>query len=749
MQWNMFGVRIRWWLGICKTHISLALMVGISFGLAQDFRQIQFQSPQTFIGLNTVLLTQSASNFNQQISLVQGLKQISTGLTHSCGLTTTGKAYCWGNNEKGQLGQGSLYSNNIPMLVRNEFGSALYIPTENSGLRFTSISAGGSHTCGLDQSGKAYCWGWNADGQLGLGDTESELIPYDVYGRRNFTSLSAGVSHTCGLVNFNMESVKQNGIAFCWGNNRFGQLGNETNTNSTVPSRVSTNLQFSSISARGNHTCGLTTNSEAFCWGNNSDGQLGNGTQKNSSIPVQVSGGLQFLGVTVGGSHTCGLTFVGIAYCWGNNSFGALGNGSNANSTKPVPVSGSLHFSSISAGASHSCGTTKNGSAYCWGSNLGRLGNGSNSSANKPVKVSEEGFFLSLGIHFSSISAGGYHSCGLIANRIAYCWGSNDSGQLGIGNNTNTTKPEKLQSKLRFTNISAGDVHTCGLTLSGSAYCWGGNRSAQLGSDLFVSSPVPKPVGENLVFTSISAGKRHTCGLIVDGSAYCWGENELGQLGQLGVEGTDISQVPTAVQGGLLFSNISAGGFHSCGVTINGLGYCWGKRDYGQLGDGGSTQGTESNPVPVSGGLNFLKILAGENNSCGLTKSGSVFCWGRVDGVIISQNNTPTLISGITFTTITIAAHSCGLSTDGQAYCWGRNLEGQLGNGSTTNSNVPVKVNGDLRFATISASRVFTCGLTTIGKAYCWGFNRDGEIGNGSYGTETEFVLTPSPVIPV
>jgi alpha-tubulin suppressor-like RCC1 family protein len=345
--------------------------------------------------------------------------------------------------------------------------------------------------------------------------------------------IDAGYDLSCGL--------NAAGIGYCWGSNFSGRLGNNSLTDSSVPVPISGGLTFSSISVGNFQSCGLTMVGSAYCWGDNFNGQLGNNNAPtDSSVPVPVSGGLIFSSISVGNSYSCGLTMDGSAYCWGYNNYGQLGNNSSVYSSVPVPVSGGLSFSSISGGGFHSCGVTTAGSAYCWGrDSSGQLG--SNSSATPRVPVLVNG-----GLSFSSISAGGDHSCGLTTTGSAYCWGSNISGELGNNNRpTNSSVPVPVSGSLSFSSITTGSNISCGLTTAGSAYCWGNNYKGGLGnSNAPTDSSVPVPVSGGLIFSSISGGYNHSCGVTTAGSAYCWGYNPFGQLGN---NSTTDSSAPVAV----------------------------------------------------------------------------------------------------------------------------------------------------------------------------------------------------------
>jgi alpha-tubulin suppressor-like RCC1 family protein len=208
----------------------------------------------------------------------------------------------------------------------------------------------------------------------------------------------------------------------------------------------------------------------------------------------------RFAKISIGQFHTCGLTSRGVAYCWGYNEYGQLGDGTTSNSgvNGPQPVIGGLKFKSISSGGFHTCGLTSRGVAYCWGLNrngglvdgTGQLGDGTttDSGVNGPQPVIG-------GLTFSNLVAGDYHTCGLTARGVAYCWGFNESGELGDGTTTDSgvNGPQPVIGGLKFKSISSGLAHTCGLTVRRTAYCWGFNQDGQLGDGTTTNSGVNGP----------------------------------------------------------------------------------------------------------------------------------------------------------------------------------------------------------------------------------------------------------------
>ncbi|MGH7516172.1 MAG: Ig-like domain-containing protein [Gemmatimonadales bacterium] len=358
--------------------------------------------------------------------LVLGFFQVTAGLGHTCGITFAGAAYCWGDNDRGQLGDGTTADRTRPVPVAG-------------GLVFATLRAGNRHTCGVT-AGAAYCWGDNSIGQLGDGTTTGRTRPTQVSpnlfsGGVFFASVSVGSSHTCGRTT--------GGLGYCWGSNVAGQLGGGTSAlSSTVPVAVSmpTPLQVVALSAGSSHNCAVASDARAYCWGDNISGELGDGTTVRRSVPVAVAPPvgqttpLAFTTLGLGANHSCGRTAAGVIYCWGANGSGQLGDGSTTGHRVPAPVLAVVAFESVAAGLEHTCGLGPTGSAYCWGDNLfGQLGDGTVTDRPLPTVVAG-------GLAFTRLSAGSGHTCGVTPDGRPHCWGINVSGQLGNG----TTEPSRV-----------------------------------------------------------------------------------------------------------------------------------------------------------------------------------------------------------------------------------------------------------------------------------------------------------------
>jgi alpha-tubulin suppressor-like RCC1 family protein len=346
------------------------------------------------------------------------------GRDHACGLTSGGQGYCWGRNQYGQLGDSSASPTTVPV--------AVYQP----GLTFDRITAGGAHTCALDSSGQAYCWGANGDGRLGDSTTVLPLAPVAVLplGGISFVQLDAGNAHTCGL--------DGGGQAYCWGENTSGQVGDSTINNvriSPTPT-MQGSLTFTSVSAGTSHTCALDGGGQAYCWGYDGDGALGNGSTFGGRIPqtVQQPVGVTFVSISSNYAHSCGLTSGGQAYCWGENGSGQLGDSTIVDKNAPVAVQqGALSFVSITTGLDHTCAVDAGGNAYCWGGDASQqLGNGGGAASRIPVAVS-----MPAGVSFAFATVDAAKSCALDTIGQAWCFGRNNFNQIGDGTSTTRSVP--------------------------------------------------------------------------------------------------------------------------------------------------------------------------------------------------------------------------------------------------------------------------------------------------------------------
>jgi alpha-tubulin suppressor-like RCC1 family protein len=339
-----------------------------------------------------------------------------------------------------------------------------------------------------------------------------------------------------------------------------------------------------------------------------------------------------------------------------------------------------------------------------------------------------------------TIAAGGVHSCALNASGTLRCWGTNDNGELGDGNTTATTTPTSvIDLASNVVAVSTGDWHTCAILGTSGLQCWGDNMSGEIGDGTTCDDWVPTGVvGLGSGVAGVSAGSVHTCAVTSEGSARCWGSNLYGQIG----DGSGADQhLPVTVSG--LTSGVqavTASGHHSCALLTGGAVVCWGENTYGELGNG--TTNDAPTPVNVSSlSTGASAVSAGNDDTCAMV-SGGVQCWGENDlgqvgnGVLSSSQPTPANVTGLAGPVISLAvggSHACVIVSGGAVQCWGSNNFGQIGDGTNTNRSAATSTMGlSSGVVEIAAGSGHSCARLSTGEVRCWGRNTEGQLGDGS-----------------
>ena len=690
---------------------------------------------------------------------------VSAGMGHICAVLDDGSLYCWGDNGFGQLGDGTTTSTGTPVAVS--------LP---SGRTAASVSAGAYHTCAVLDNASLYCWGQNDYGMLGDGTVTANIGnsydpipgPVSLPSGRTASSVSLGEWHAC--------TVLDNASLYCWGQNGDGQLGTgggQQNTPAAV--LLPSGRTVTSVSAGEGHTCAVLDNASLYCWGWNGYGMLGDGTFTNRAAPVAVNlpSGRTAVAVSAGGGttsigHTCAVLDNDSLYCWGHNGFGQLGDGTTTQQLTPQLVDLGLGGSdppdprsvvSVSAGHEHTCSVMDDGALLCWGSgSSGQLGDGGTTFHAMPNEVD-----LGSGRSAVSVSAGSRHTCAILDDGSLKCWGNNPSGQLGLGHTQSQLTPSQVNLGAGRTAVavSGGSSHTCAILDDGSLKCWGMNNYGQIGDGSIATRLTPRPVnlGLGMMAVEISLGSGHTCAILNDSSVKCWGANYDGQLG----DGTQQDRVtPTSVQldAGRTAVAISASSERfTCAALDNGSVACWGNNGNGQQGHDNST----NQLIPSYAGLDLsdvaVDISIGGNadyQTCAVMDSGTLKCWGSNsngqlgDGCNLGDTcYTPTQINlGAHALSVSVGnSHVCATLSNGWLSCWGGNEYGQLGDGSSCGHDIVANgCNGEegkslprrvyLRTQTavlsVSAGSGHTCATLTNGSVACWGSNNRGQLGDGT-----------------
>ena len=361
--------------------------------------------------------------------------------SHVCAVLSQETAKCWGKGNDYQLGNGDALNRNYPVNVSG-------LPDNDTILQ---ISSGGNHTCILLRSGRIFCWGGNESGQLGNGSNDSSAEPVEVKvdlpSSSNFPAwdfVSAGLSYTCAIHRYH-------GV-YCWGANEKGQLGSGTTNDENKPVSVNdVGYRFVRVQSGFLHTCGVTDNGSVFCWGDNLYGQLGNASVGDfSSTPVMVEGldsDAKAIEVSTGSRHTCALLDNGNVMCWGDSGRGQIGRSGATGGPVPEQVNLSeqaltesdIFRKIIYSGENHTCVLLSSGKLACWGAgDSGQLGDGYEVDRFEPV------FVEGLPSNPVSISCGSNFSCVVSSNTTIACWGNNDYGQLGNGNDQKSLVPVQV-----------------------------------------------------------------------------------------------------------------------------------------------------------------------------------------------------------------------------------------------------------------------------------------------------------------
>lgn len=682
---------------------------------------------------------------------------VAPGDRHTCALlaapdVTGGTAIsCWGANDTGQLGDGTLIDRLTPVAHPVPPGTAV-----------VQLAAGAGFTCALTAAagasgGGVTCWGRNDLGQLGaVSSAGSVALPEAAL------SITARDRHAC--------AVGISGNVYCWGANPQGELGDGTTTDRSTPTRAGAEVGFtgaSAVVAGSAHTCALA-GGRVWCWGANQVGQLGEGSEEPHAAPTLLPTLSGVVSLAAGAYHTCATKDDGGVVCWGANDRGQLGEGTTSNIAVPVPTNGIQLSAEVTAGDAFSCARRKDGTVGCWGDNrLGQLG------ALAVIRQLDPTPVATL-TDVRAISAGGDHTCALRTSganpseaQAATCWGHNQAGELGDGTRIDRAGPVPLKVTIDAQEIAGGPSHTCLRSTDGGVWCWGRGGSGQLGTPSTIDFLVPVAVRDLAGVTGVAAGGAHTCAITGDlvsgGSVRCWGAGTDGQLGD--GSAADEPRPPAQALPGLTdVVALRLGAAHTCALRATGEVACWGSNDRGQLGTGEDTVTGSTTPLPVANLSGVVSLAAGDRHTCAVDASGVVRCWGAgTDGQLgwtmaLVDHGGPGEVhdqSGVLSGAVEVATgarHTCArLSADlqprtpGPVVCWGNNSDGQLGDGTLETRPTAVLTTGITDAVALAAGRAHTCALKQDHTVLCWGADDSGQLGEG---TRLQFSVPQPTEIP-
>jgi len=700
------------------------------------------------------------------------IQSIVSAYDHSLALTSNGKVYAWGYNANGQLGNGTTTNSIVPVAVTATGVLA--------GKTVTTITTSMSHSLALTSDGKVYAWGNNGNGQFGNGTTTNSLVPVAVTATgslagKTVTAIAAGSSYSLALTS--------DGKVYAWGSNGYGQLGNNTTTDSSVPVPVTATGSLAgktvtAIAAGSSYSLALTSDGKVYTWGNNANGQLGNGATTNSLVPVAVTDTGALAGKTVTGvaafnSYSLGLTSDGKVYAWGNNGNGQFGNGTTTNSLVPVAVTdtGALAgktVTGVAAGNGYSLALTLDGRVYAWGYNgFGQFGNGTTTNSLVPVAVTDTGVLA--GKTVTGVAAGNGYSLALTLDGRVYSWGRNNYGQLGNGNGNITQSSTPIEVIRHVTPPSAAfgvadatDVQF----VTGAPSLLATTPPHDPG---FVDVTVTNPDGQSstlenayeFIATPTLDSATPSTGYVTGGDTVVLSGSNFSEGSTVTIGGVAATITATTPHTITITTPVRAVGAYDVVVTDSLGQKATLTKAFTYTEVPPAIAGVSPNRGPISGGQtvtitgnNFVEkkvdsLVAG-TAAFALMSDGQAYGWGINDlgqlgnGLRANSSATPTavdttgVLAGKRIKKLSVAGASYTVTADGKVYSWGYNRYGQLGNGTTQDSAVPVAVDmtgvlAGKRVVDIVGNAVGSVtALTSDGKVYSWGRNTNGYLGNGT-----------------
>lgn len=674
------------------------------------------------------------------VSGISNAIAVDVGTRHACALLDDGTVRCWGDNTEGQLGDGTTTSSAIPVSVSG-------ITTA------TAIAVGAAHNCALLADGTVKCWGHNGNGELGddgaaLGHSTTPVAVKNLSGVK---AIAAGGMHVCAL--------QSSGGVQCWGSSHNGQLGHGSNTRSFVPVAVSGISNAVAIGGGLEHTCVILATGTVKCWGDNAFDQLGDGNAPNdSTVPVTVSGltGAIALAGSFSGYHTCVIVAGGTGKCWGRNASGQLGDGTTVQRSTPVTLGAVAAVSALAAGTANTCSIRTDGSLLCWGDNSsGQLGNGTTTPSLTAALV--PGITVAWASSHPAVAT-------IDASGVATGVGAGTATITATSGAVNATTTLTVMSKLSVSRAGTGTgsvksqdgAIVCGVTCT-ALYASGTTVTLtpipDLGSifsgwigDCSGTGPCTVSTATSKSVVALFDLKDFTASVSVTG-----GGSVISSPAGIDCPGTCTAKFPAGTQ--LKLTAAPSPGFFFPGWSgdCSGTAPCTLQLQAdasvtapftlvkltassiaspGTIGVGAhrrlSAIGTfnDGSTRAISGSA----IEAGDSFSCVRVLDGTVRCWGiNAIGNGTMSSDIPVTVKDIATATALGAGtfHACAVARepngDSTVRCWGGNGNGQLGNGTTTDSLTPVGVSNITTAVSVVGGVQHSCALLQDGSVKCWG----------------------------
>lgn len=628
-----------------------------------------------------------------------GAGTLAAGGWSSYAIDSDGRMVAWGWDSDGQLGLGRPFALPRLTLVTDNFQAQSSTATQRK------IASGFNHILAIKPDNTLWVWGGNDSGQVGIGSTTPTSKP--ILLGSGYLAVAAGSHHSLAL--------RTDGSLWAWGGNEYGQLGVGDTSNRLVPVQIPGKYQ--AIFGGGVQSFAIDSEGKLWGWGRNDDGAVGDGTQTNALRPVVIPFGTGFTTISTGSlysptAHTVGLKADGSLWGWGSNAYGQLMDSKVPNILTPVQLGQGFKYVAAGYGRTATI-TAANGALNIRGLNdYGQLGDGTFVNRSSPYTI---------GVGFSQVALGNTSTYALKEDGALYSWGMNWYGQLANGTFQYTITPAQVDSGVM--EIASGFLHGVARKADLRLYTWGSNPDGRLGDGSLIQSPSPILVGNG--FSKIAASTNYfALALKSDGSLLSAGTNDQGQLGLGdGVKRSIFTLIGTG------FTDMAAGDYHGLAVKQDETLWAWGLNPQGQLGNGGTDQ--QNKPIQI--GQGFKAVAAGANFSLGLKTDGTLWVWGENThglGPNLTSSLRPTQIAANISSIAAGESAAYAIDQNGRCLAWGNNYYGQIGNGSQQDTGIPVVVATNCK--AITAGRWHALAVQNDGTLLAWGLNNMGQLGSSN-----------------
>ena len=638
-----------------------------------------------------------------------------------------GSVFGWGPNASGQLGLGDIVARNTP--ARADDGDSGY-----SNNLWATITTGSSSpfSLAIKQNGTLWAWGYNLQGNLGLGNSIYRSSPIQIGISDNWLSVSAG--------DFHATAVKKDGTLWSWGKNDLGMLGQNNIITLNTPVKVGTDTNWLTVSNSRNTSYAIKSDGTLWAWGQNNTGALGDNTVIYRSSPVQIGALTNWSSIVATGINALALKTDKTLWGWGGAAQGNLALGDTVGRSSPVQVGTAIiptKISSVPGGAGSNLILRNDGKIVAIGDNgSGQLGIGS---------VTSIYFLKEIGLTtHTAIFSGAAFSVAVRTNGTLWSWGKNDYGQSGknVATTTLVSSPTQVGALTNWSSLGGTTISVAAIKTDGTLWCWGSGTQGMVADNNAISRSSPVQVGLLTDWSYVTSGYGHVLALKTNGTLWAWGSNANGALG-LNTAAGGYRSSPVQIGADTNWSSVAAGYLNSMAIKTDGTLWSWGgyQSGYGQLGQNDVIQ--RSSPTQIGALTNWSSVAAGTYYCLARKTDGTIWAWGRNNTGALGQNDTiyrssPVQVGTDTNWSSVFATNLYGTSnavkTDNSFWGWGYGSTIGVGYGSTTtNRSSPTQVGAAYTFNNISVSRgdiatPSTIGIKPDGTLWAWGGNQYGQL---------------------